>query len=311
MDRFFTSTVLGLGLMVFMASSGAFAEVDHRTPGFPSHDYKAVQTFMQGLAQKYPANVMMFDLVVGDSGDKIQGLKIGNGPIHNLVVGTHHGNEYGATEVTKAFAESVAETPIDGQTLFVIPVLNVSGYDILRREETSSKGKVLDSNRDYPGPCGTSGSFVLKSTAALAQFLVDQDITASATLHTFGPAVTYPWGIPAPKQDLSTAYDDIFKAIADASVSTSNYPAGNTTELIYSAVGTFEDYAFWKLGVWSLLYELGDTHTPSESQVATLLQVNVPGLRNMMMKAPTVRAENHDFTGRCDGVHDFFDLHNE
>ena len=38
------------------------------------------------------------------SGDTIIGLKIGNGPVNNLVVGTHHGNEYGATEVTRAFA---------------------------------------------------------------------------------------------------------------------------------------------------------------------------------------------------------------
>jgi carboxypeptidase T len=306
MDRFFTA--VGTSLLVI---SLARADVEPRTPGFPSHDYKAVQSFMQDIAQKYPANASMFDLVVGDSGDTIQGLKIGNGPVHNLVVGTHHGNEYGATEVTKAFAESAAEIPIDGQTLFVIPVLNVSGYDILRREETSAKGQVLDSNRDYPGPCGTSDTFNLKSTTALAQFIADQDITASATLHTYGPAVTYPWGIPARKQDLSTAYDDIFKTIADASVSVSGYKDGNTTELIYSALGTFEDYAFWKLGVWSLLYELGDTHTPSESQVATLLQVNVPGLRNMMEKAPTSRAENHDFTGRCDDLHGFIDLHNE
>jgi hypothetical protein len=30
-----------------------------------------------------------------------------------------------------------------------------------------------------------------------------------------------------------------------------------------------------------------------------------------MMKAPTARAENHDFTGKCDGLHSFIDLHNE
>jgi carboxypeptidase T len=307
MDRFFAASVLGL---VFISAT-AFAVDDHKTPGFPLHDYKAVQTFMQGIVQKYPQNAQMFDLVVGDSGETVQGLKIGNGPVHNLVVGTHHGNEYGATETTKAFAEDAAANPIDGQTLFVIPVLNISGYDILRREEKDHSGSWIDPNRDYPGPCGTEGPFVLKSTAALAQFVADQNIIASATLHTYGPEITYPWGLPASKSDLSTAYDDIFKSIAQASVTESGYPVGNTTELVYSAIGSFEDYAFWKLGIWSLLWEVGTTHTPSESQVATLIKGNVPGLRGMMMKAPTARAENHDFTGKCDDLHSFVDLHNE
>jgi carboxypeptidase T len=306
MDRLFA---VFLGMMFI--STQAIASVDHRSNDFPLHDYKLVQTFMQEIVAKYPANASMFDLAVGDNGETIQGLKIGNGPVHNLVVGTHHGNEYGATETVKGFAEDAAANPIDGQTLYVIPVLNISGYDILRREETAADGSIIDPNRDYPGPCGTEGPFKLKSTAALAQFIADQNITASATLHTFGPEITYPWGLPASKKDLSTAYDDIFKAIAQASVTESGYPVGNTTELVYSAIGSFEDYAFWKLGVWSLLWEVGTTHTPSQSQVDTLLKGNVPGLRNMMMKAPTARAENHDFTGKCEDMHSFIDFHNE
>ena len=45
-----------------------------------------------------------------------------------IVVGTHHGNEYGATEtVTKAFAEALAaQNPIPWTNIiYVIPVLNV------------------------------------------------------------------------------------------------------------------------------------------------------------------------------------------
>jgi hypothetical protein len=70
--------------------------------------------------------------------------------------------------------------------------------------------------------------------------------------------------------------------------------------VIYPADGAFEDYAFWKHGIWSLLFELGDTHEPSLDQVNTLVQVNVPGLRRFLEQAPRTRAENHAFTGKCD-----------
>jgi carboxypeptidase T len=274
-----------------------------------SHSYQDIQKFMVDLVNQNPTTTQLFTLGASDSGETIQGLKIGNGPIHNLVVGTHHGNEYGATEVTKAFAASIAANPIPGQTMFVIPVLNIGGYNQLNREEDDSTGTSRDPNRDYPGPCGTSGPFNLKDTAELAKFVDEQNIVASATLHTYSPAVVYPWGIST--QDLSTEYDDIFKQIVQAAVTESQYPTGNNTTLIYPADGTFEDYAFWKLGVWSILFELGDTHTPTDDQVADMQKTNTVGLRNMFAMAPTTRAAHHDFTGKCDVRMLMLDKHHE
>src|SRR5207248_223649 len=117
--------------------------------------------------------------------------------------------------------------------------------------ESAGEGS-YDPNRDYPGPCGTEGPHKLKSTKALAQFVADKGIVASATLHTFYPVVAYPWGIST--HDLSTPYDDLFKMLATSAVTESHYPIGNSTEAIYPADGTYEDYAFWKHGIWSLLF---------------------------------------------------------
>jgi carboxypeptidase T len=288
-------------IFVFAVALSAHADV--------SHTYPDIQKFMVDLVNQHPKTTQLFTLGASDSGQIIQGLKIGDGPVHNLVVGTHHGNEYGATEVTKAFAASIAADPIKGQTLFVIPVLNIGGYTELNREELDSTGTSRDPNRDYPGPCGTSGPFNLKDTAALAKFVDEQNIVASATMHTFSPAVVYPWGIST--QDLSTEYDNIFKLIVQSAVTESKYPTGNNTELIYPADGTFEDYAFWKLGIWSILFELGDTHTPSDDQVADMQRTNTIGLRNMMLQAPTTRAQHHDFTGKCDVKMMMLDKHDE
>src|SRR6185312_17515862 len=112
-------SIASIGIFFSFACASAFA--------LPVQNYSEVVKFMQNLAAQYPSTTKMFVLGQGDTGDLIEGLQIGNGPIHNLVVATHHGNEYGSTEVAKAFATEIAQNPIAGQTLFVIPVLNVSG----------------------------------------------------------------------------------------------------------------------------------------------------------------------------------------
>jgi carboxypeptidase T len=277
-----------------------------------SNNYRDVKAFMQKLATDHPRTVQLFSLGTGDNGETIVGAKIGDGNpanVHNLLVATHHGNEYGSTEVAKAFAVSVADAPIRGQTLYFIPVLNTNGFDRRDRYEINSAGNRIDPNRDYPGPCGTEGPWKLRSTAALAQMIDRENIVGSATLHTFYPAVVYPWGISS--HDLSTPYDGIFEALVKAATQESQYQTGRNTEVIYPADGTFEDYAYWKHGIWSILFELGQSHTPSDSEVRQMQQVNVPGMRRMFEQTPTQRAANHAFTGRCDTRLHQLDLHEE
>ena len=259
--------------------------------------YSAVVTSLQKIAAQNSATTRLFELGMSDSGRPIMGLKIGNGPTNNLIVGTHHGNEYGSTAVALGVAESIAKDPLAGQTVYVIPVLNISGYNSNDRYEQVG-GQSLDPNRDYPGPCGTSGPFHSKATKALADFVDRAQIVTSATLHTFWPAVVYPWGIST--HDLATPYDSTFISLANAATVESKYDVGNNTQTLYPADGTFEDYAFWKHGIWSLLFELGDSHTPSQSDLKTLVAVNVPGLRRFLQISPTARAAQHSFTGTCD-----------
>jgi hypothetical protein len=211
--------------------------------------------------------------------------------------------------VALAFAESVAADPIPGQTVYVVPVLNIGGYNKRSRYESNGKGAMSDPNRDYPGPCGTEGPFNLKSTKALADFIDHEKIVTAATLHTYFPAVVYPWGIST--QDLANAYPEIFQKLVEAGTVESRYRVGNSTEVIYPADGAFEDYAYWKHGIWSILFELGFSHSPSDSEIQTMIAQNVPGLRRMLMTAPTTVAANHSFTGRCDVMLRKLDRHDE
>ena len=271
-------------------------------------DYKNVVETLNSIASDNRSRAELINLGTSDNGQDIQGLKIGSGPIANLVVATHHGNEYGSTEVALAFAEEIAKNPIEGQTLFVIPVLNIEGYDTRSREEPS-RGRWYDPNRNYPGPCGTEGPFTLKSTKLLADFIAAEDIVNSATIHTSFPAVVYPWGLSS--QDLDTPYVDTFTRLANDATNVSKYEIGNSTQVIYPANGTYEDYAYWKYGIWSMLFEVGYTHYPDLKDLKELARVNVPGLRLMFENAPIERASNHDFTGECSFMMMLLDRHDE
>jgi hypothetical protein len=131
----------------------------------------------------------------------------------------------------------------------------------------------------------------------------------AATLHTFHPAVVYPWGFGTP--DLTPPYLDIFKLLVGAATVESGYATGNSTEVIYPASGTFEDYAFWSHGIWAILFELGHTHKPYQNDIDEMVKVNVPGIRRMLASAPAARAAEHEFHGKCDKLMSIHDRHDE
>ncbi len=271
-------------------------------------NYSEVELFLQNLALSHKENVTLIDIGPSDSGKKIKGLKIGFGETESLVVATHHGNEYGSTEVALAFAKDLAENPIQNKVVYVIPVLNIAGYNRKSRYETGSNGS-FDPNRNYPGPCGTEGPFTLQSTKSLDRFLANTDIISSATLHTYWPVVAYPWGNST--SSFSTPYDDIFEKLSLSATFLSHYETGFSGSTIYPADGTFEDYAFWKYGIWSLLFELGHSHFPNQEDINDMIRVNVPGLRRMIEEAPLRRAADHEFRNGCNRELQAYDLHNE
>jgi carboxypeptidase T len=177
-----------LFLSIFLLSSSVPA---HAT------NYDTLQNEMMRIAQGNEKNVRLFDIGKNDAGINIQGLAIGNGQIHNLIVATHHGDETSSTELAMAAAKELAAHPFPDQTVFVIPVLNVGGYNSGRRNETAS-GVSIDPNRTYPGPCGSAEKvFSLRSTANLDRFVDQEKVVASISLHGPFSIVGYAWGFAA------------------------------------------------------------------------------------------------------------------
>ena len=284
--------------MVCLFSLPAYAEWTN------SPNSEHVRGYLSGLAGSFPANARLFDLGRSDSGRVIPGIALGNGAVKQLVVATHHGNEFGSTEVAKAVAASLAEQPLQGLTVYVIPVLNLDGFDRRQRWENGR-----DPNRDYPGPCGSDGPYHLKSTKALADFTQREQIVTALTFHTFTPVVAYPWGVST--KETETIQHILFEELAQQAVQESHYQTGTSTDTIYPADGTFEDFAYWQFGAWAFLFELGRSHTPGQSDVAEMIRVNVPGVRRLLAAAPRERAEDHAFTGLCDKNLKILDRHDE
>jgi carboxypeptidase T len=263
-----------------------------------AYNYDKVLKSLDEIAALNPASVQVFTMGTNSQGQAIKGLKIGSGSINSLVVGTHHGNEYGSTAVALGFAQELAKNPISKLTVYVVPVLNISGYNRNDRYEKNVTGSVTDPNRDYPNPCRSGAPYQLKSTEALSQFLVDKNIQISATLHTYWPAVVYPLGIPA--TNVSTPYDDQYKILVSAATEESKYQTGNSSDILYPVEGAFEDFAYIKHGIWSLLFELGFTHQPDPQAVKNMIESNTPGIRRFLETAPAHRVTQHDFNGQCD-----------
>jgi len=265
---------------------------------FNATAYDKIAQSLHEIQRKNPEHSEVFTLGLSDQGLPIYGLKIGQKGKSNLIVGTHHGNEFGSTAVAIAAAEQFAQNPIQDQTLYVVPVLNVSGYNTRSRNERGPNNRSVDSNRDYDGPCRSGRAFQLSSTQSLSRLVNEKNIVASATLHTYMPGVLYPWGFST--RETMTADQSQYVDLARLAAKESGYKVGNSTEELYAADGTFEDYAYWKYGIWSLLFEMGSSHNPTQREIENMIRVNIPGLRRFFEETPPSRSVQNQFTGRCD-----------
>lgn len=239
-----------------------------------------------------PQNTKVFEIATS-TGVPLIGIQIGDGEIKDLVLATHHGNEYGSTAVALALINQLAQNPIPSRTTYIIPVINVSGYNSNVRKESG-----LDPNRDWPGPCGNAhGSpFKLPSITAIGKFIEAHNFVMGITLHTYGKFVTYPWSF---KYEMPTEHDRDFQALAPFATDFNKYRSGKTPDLVYTTLGDFESYAFWKHGIWAFLFEMGVSHSPSENEVAALISDNVPAIRNLLANGPAKKAEKHSFSLNC------------
>jgi len=267
----------------------------------PTGKYKTALDALQQLQKAYPDKSALINLGANDEGVDIIGIRISATPtqmdprkIGHLVVSTHHGNEQRATDFTLALTQDLLKryssrdfysSKLPDIEWTIIPVLNVSGYNANTRYEHG-----YDSNRDYPGPCIGGAGGKVRSIALMMNLLKTRTFAASATIHGYVGTMTFPWGVNTTNTHSNdhNAYDKLFASAA----SYNGYRYGTSTDLIYSAEGTFEDYVYWKHGIWSLLLEMRDGG-------ASDIKSSVPAVEAFFDQVDSSPSTKNQMTGSC------------
>jgi carboxypeptidase T len=234
-------------------------------------DYKKILNRLQELSQ-HP-DTSLFTLGKNDQGRDIVGIVLGNparAVTKHLVVGTHHGNERAAAQVPLHFIEQILRLKDKTSLYYVIPVLNISGYNSSRRHELGADGHQHDPNRDYEDACLVKNDFKLSSTNLLAEFIERENIVAAVSVHGYVGTFTFPWGTTV--QDYRTQDDAYMEAWARQAVKVNKYKVGTHGAAIYPAAGAFEDWAYYKLGVWSYLLEIKSPLSDLRKDAASLVE---------------------------------------
>jgi len=210
------------------------------------------------------------------------------------VVATHHGNETACPPFTLNMAQEILKR-FSGREAFrgnltdtewtLIPVLNVSGYNSSNRYEHG-----VDPNRDYPDICTGEKNGRLKSIRSMQEVLDSRIFSGSLTVHGYAGALTYPWGITT--SDTHTADHNEFHRITAKAAAINGYRYGTSTDVIYPANGSYEDFAYWKYGSWSLLLELASGSTTDIKSTTQAVLAYFDELNS----SPSTQ---HDFTGAC------------
>lgn len=285
-------------LAIVLLTSAVAAQAVSRPP---VGRYKDVVDTLQTFHQQYPQFTKIVSIGQNNEGTELYALRVSVTPeksdpnkVGHIVVSTHHGNELKAPVFTLYWLRELLQRYNSwelykgrlAQTEWVVlPVLNVTGYNAGQRHEYGR-----DPNRDYPGPCSSSGGGKLKSIQTLINFMGDRVFSGSLTVHGYIGTLTYPWGVDT---DQTHTHDhNLFSSITAKAAQYNGYRHGTSTDLIYPVNGSYEDYAYWKYGMWSLLLELD---TGNDNDIRNTSKA-IHAYFDQLDASPSTKNE---FTGNC------------
>jgi hypothetical protein len=268
-------------------------------------EYDKVYNEMTSIANTSPTYAQMMDIGKNDQSATIYGLRLENPNYvvdgqkpNNLLVGAHHGNERLSADVSLTFAKKLIAifkntadpnyAKLSKAIFYVIPVLNIGGYNSNSRYEKNSSGSSIDVNRDYPDVCVHNQYYRLASVRNLVDFVERYNILGAVTVHGYIGTFTYPWGIYT--DNTKTLDDSFYNTLGTQSVKANGYRTGTHTDVIYAASGSFEDWAYYKHGIWTTLLELASSPNLDKDAQCMLIFFSM---------LPDARSKKNQHTGNC------------
>ena len=267
-----------------------------------SAEYDKIISSLTNLVDNNAEIVQWMDIGKNDQNQDIRGVKIENAMFkvdeekkNYLLVGTHHGNERQSAYLCVEAAEMMVSilknrnhehyARLSASVIYVVPVLNIGGFNPYSRQERDKNGYSHDPNRDYPDPCDNNSYFKLMSTQNIANFVERNNILGAVTVHGYIGTFTYPWGMYT--SNTKTADHRIYDMIGKECCKINNYRTGTHSDVIYPATGAFEDWCYNAHGVWTMLLELAHSANLEKDAAAVVKFFTlVPGERSKSHKHP-------------------------
>lgn len=197
-----------------------------------------------------------------------------------LIVGCHHAREIMSVELPlylmRRLLDGYGTDPliaslVDGLQIWIVPILNPDGHLYVEEHTSGQSGSWwrknrrangdgtfgVDLNRNYGylwgydnfGSSPTTSSEVYRGTgpfsepeaAAFRDFIAGHQFRVSASFHSYGELVLYPWGYGL----LDTPDHSIFQALGDSIAAQNGYLAGNPKSgAIYITNGDMDDWVY-------------------------------------------------------------------
>lgn len=258
----------------------------------------AINARLDELAAQHPGRASVFTVGSSYLGKPIRGLRItrnapANAPAF-LIDACQHAREWATPMTAMYLADRLLETAdtdarmgalLDSAVIYVIPVVNVDGYEYTwtnerlwrkNRQPNADGSMGTDPNRNWgyqwggegASPSGSndtyrgSAPFSAPETAALRDFYIAHpEIAGSLDLHSYSQLVMWPWGWSSalcPDNALHAAVGGGMQYAIQATNGLA-YVAGPICTTIYPASGGSVDWSYGDQGVTSFTIEVRDT----------------------------------------------------
>jgi len=295
----------------------------------PYHSYQEILREIESMQQQFPT--LMQRIQIGTTAGKqqpIYAVKVSkdvrkfDGRPAVLIDGCHHSNEVLGAEICTAalheLVEQYGKDPditrwVDMFQIYVIPVVNVDGHDIVssgqdprwrkNARDTDGNGTLnfpdgIDINRNYDFNWAHGGSdepnsgryrgplpFSEPEPRALATFAQQKRFILSITYHSQGEVIFYPWnwgGRKAPDDALLT---EMARGLA-GSIPTMRGDTSYKAEYGAGTVGQSYPWLYGRLGTMDFIVETGNGASifpPHE--VEGIVKANLKGIHYMLRRA--------------------------
>jgi hypothetical protein len=273
---------------------------------------------LQDLAKQYPAMTRLEQVGTSLQNRPILALLVSTTPgkddpaaaLKPSIVfdGQHHAREIMTSEIVMDVADNLlagyaagdaeAKKILDGWNVWVLPMLNVDGTNIVfttdnmwRKNASSANGQVVgtDINRNYPykwaacnGSSTSTGAEDYHGTAAASEpetkaLMGLWDMahpTASMSYHSYSQLVLYPYGCDGVVSGDNALEDKVAKELAALLPNDSgggNYEPGTPWAILYAVDGDSMDYVFAQFGALTYTFEVNEEFQPSYDMRAPTL----------------------------------------